>query len=152
MTLENQPQMVATWSYKHLKMTNIWYKNTQNFMFEPIILHYAKSLALNLLHNIHFFNLLQKHLLRVEKYAFVKVRINNFLQFDLTEKNRRDRFLCHFSTLCFDRKIFRQINYTTNFVNVAFTKILPKKRESTKYDFRKKFHNVHCLEKWDINH
>ena len=51
------------------------------------------------------------------KQPFLKVEFNEFLQFDLTEKFRRDRVLTSFSTLCSK--------------NVDFTEFLVKIREIT---------------------
>ena len=77
--LKNLPQMDATWSYMLLKMTNFWHTIAQIFMFKPVLLHYTKLLAENLLYKLCFTNFSQKCLLRVEKHAFVKVKLREIL-------------------------------------------------------------------------
>ena len=66
----------------------------QIFMFKPVLLHCTKLLAENLLYNLCLSNFSQKCLLRVEKHAFVKVKLREILVkwFD-GKKNRRDCFL-----------------------------------------------------------
>ena len=77
--LKNLPQVDATWSYMLLKMTNFWHTIAQIFMFKPVLLHYTKLLAENLLYKLCFSNFSQKCLLRVEKHAFVKVKLREIL-------------------------------------------------------------------------
>ena len=122
--LKNLPQVDATWSYMLLKMTNFWHTIAQIFMFKPVLLHYTKLLAENLLYKLCFSNFSQKCLLRVEKHAFVKVKLREILVkwFD-GKKSPWSLFtvLFHTHTVLTINKFFRQIEAIIAFLASKLT-------------------------------
>ena len=82
------------------------------------ILHCGWNLVQTLLHKLYFINLSQKCLLRVEKYTFVGVKINEFLHFGLTEKISSWSFF----TVLF-HTVHLELNYAVNCFHEIFFKL-----------------------------